>query len=722
MTQEHLCTEDDWYGCYDSSSRDDVLYRKARKPKNVKGKGKGKPADTSMFGQEEVEIIKRADPTSHPAKMSNPLCERIIEEMLSRGWLKPGALLCDPFGGTGKTALIWCGRSPQNRAVSNEIEGHFVQMQRDVKEQSEHRLGRPLRWAILRGDSRKLHELLAGDMSSTRQLVEKERQALMEQWQSDWRAEAFQPFDPWSGGLGYAAGVCGKPWVLEDWPDGDSLLSEAGVAVGSPPYTGNDKSDYTHKRRDERRLGEGFSGHGRGCFRGSENYGREPGNIGNLPDRDLPAVAVGSPPYAEAQTGGGICHTGTPHQGAASGTGGYRRDAHGETEGNIGNLKDAEEPPVAFGSPPYGQGTIGKTDVEKLRRLTQDPTSSLYGRDPDGAWFQAMAAGYINSQGNIDNCLDVTAIGSPPYLDRDPRRSGDPTLTGVYGQAEGQIGSLPDAAIGSPPYATSIHHGNGIDAEKLTGNTPGPNSQWKAEGYGDTTGQIGNLKDPDALPSVALGSPPYEAQSGGTRGGDPNGAIASAGLQERHAASNASLGYAAVGSPPYEDQNKDGDYGKGLKIGNVRRGHRDKHTDALQDGGWSYGTSNGQIGTTEGETYASAMAAVFQSMAQAGIRYTCMVTKNPTRNGKLRELDVLTIRLLEQAGYRVVHRVRAWLFHTQEQIESLAGQQTLLGEELGPSKRIKGRISFFKRIQIGKGNVAAQWEDILFSELINPLG
>ena len=55
-------------------------------------------------------------------------------------------------------------------------------------------------------------------------------------------------------------------------------------------------------------------------------------------------------------------------------------------------------------------------------------------------------------------------------------------------------------AVSSPPYAHSVHDGNGIDASKLTGNTPGRHSQAKAEGYGHTPG---NLAD------MAVASPPY---------------------------------------------------------------------------------------------------------------------------------------------------------------------------------------------------------------------
>jgi len=81
----------------------------------------------------------------------------------------------------------------------------------------------------------------------------------------------------------------------------------------------------------------------------------------------------------------------------------------------------------------------------------------------------------------------------------------------------------------------------------------------------------------------------------------------------------------------------------------------------------------------------------------------CTVTKNPTRNGKLRRLDLDTAFLLEKSGYSIVDYHRAVLFKTYE-------QSTLIGE----TKKVhKGRLSFFKRLSLAKGNQAAMWEDII---------
>jgi len=57
------------------------------------------------------------------------------------------------------------------------------------------------------------------------------------------------------------------------------------------------------------------------------------------------------------------------------------------------------------------------------------------------------------------------------------------------------------------------------------------------------------------------------------------------------------------------------------------------------------------------------------------------------------------------AGYKIVDYHRSVLF---KQIK----QKTLTG---GVKIESKGRLSFFKRLSVKKGNVAAQWEDVIIS-------
>src|SRR5205814_1976665 len=104
----------------------------------------------------------------------------------------------------------------------------------------------------------------------------------------------------------------------------------------------------------------------------------------------------------------------------------------------------------------------------------------------------------------------------------------------------------------------------------------------------------------------------------------------------------------------------------GPATGNRKRGQGTKHEETLR-AQLSYGQAPAQIGSTQGETYASACAQVYHALARAGVRYVCTVTKDPTRAGQLRPIGALTRRLLEQAGYQIVRHVRAWLFEREGQ-------------------------------------------------------
>jgi tRNA G10 N-methylase Trm11 len=77
------------------------------------------------------------------------------------------------------------------------------------------------------------------------------------------------------------------------------------VVVSSPPYAGNENSDYIltsdgkTRTRDERR---GYQ-QGSGCFRSSEAaYGQTSGQLGNLPSGSVEAI-VSSPPYEGSLSG-----------------------------------------------------------------------------------------------------------------------------------------------------------------------------------------------------------------------------------------------------------------------------------------------------------------------------------------------------------------------------------------------------------------------------------
>lgn len=118
-----------------------------------------------------------------------------------------------------------------------------------------------------------------------------------------------------------------------------------------------------------------------------------------------------------------------------------------------------------------------------------------------------------------------------------------------------------------------------------------------------------------------------------------------------------------------------------------------------------YGSTEGQI--EDAPSYLSAMFKVYQQAFLCRISPLVVVTKNPTRNGALRRLDLDTVYLLQACGYEIFDYHRSILFetHTQETLD-------------GDSKNMhKGRISFFKRLSLEKGNTVAQYEDIIFARI-----
>ena len=158
----------------------------------------------------------------------------------------------------------------------------------------------------------------------------------------------------------------------------------------------------------------------------------------------------------------------------------------------------------------------------------------------------------------------------------------------------------------------------------------------------------------------------------------------------------------AVTSPPYANPNHSTQ--KGI----------DKDDSKLRPpgAGWGKGSFRGKhsenpdnIGHLEqGKTYLSAMYQVYSECARC-CKALVTITKNPTRKGILRCLDLDTRVLLERCGFKVVAYYRSMLFEETE-------ETNLFGIE---KKKVDGRLSFFKRLAYQKGAVIAQWEDVFIS-------
>jgi len=279
--------------------------------------------------------------------------------------------------------------------------------------------------------------------------------------------------------------------------------------------------------------------------------------------------------------------------------------------------------------------------IEKNREVLKNKMM----RDPDWNIIQGDAR-------KLSKLLEEHGAGitSPVYGNTDLRyRQNGIVINGKNTTVHICTRPTKDAAIVSPPYSQA-QDGGGIFRKGYKDIDMVGNRTYAKSTHNFTEDQIGNLKD------------------------------------------------AAIVSPPYENMDVDGARkmieGYFNKIGGI--GHA--KTDGVQQ------DNSENIGSKQSQTYLEAMYKVYLEAYKAGISPLVVVTKNPTRNHKLRRLDIDTARLLEMVGYKIIdyHQAVLWHWVEQKQLD-------------GSVKRIpKGRLSFFKRLSLKNGNVAADHEDILF--------
>lgn len=288
------------------------------------------------------------------------------------------------------------------------------------------------------------------------------------------------------------------------------------------------------------------------------------------------------------------------------------------------------------------------------------------------------------------------------------------------------IGNLPDAplvGVVSPPYSecqdiynrTAPLKLDALPTKKGTMHGRGYNSSGihATHAYSPNPANIGNLKD---VPLVGIMSPPFlEAQTGGgiaIKGyegkyyhdqGNPDRVGERCGyVKARQGVSEGQIGnlpdkpMVGITSPPY-----------GLGSGGLGNDGRQTQVQKDKNIHLHYSQEETNIGNKREESYLQAMFKVYQQAFVCGISPLVVVTKNPTRNGKLRRLDLDTIFLLQACGYKIFDYHRAVLFESHR-------QETLDGDEKAVHK---GRISFFKRLNLERGTTVAQFEDIIFARI-----
>jgi len=578
--------------------------------------------------------------------MSPALCYRILDHLRELGLLDEDSIILDPMAGIGTTGV--CASAKGYKFIAIELEPKFVNLMKETKEYAEKKLFKKFDWEIIQGDARDLVQLL----------LDKELITLQ------------------------------SPSSVDNRTNGNARNFKA---ITSPPYS-EMKQGLATRESAERLAAEmekrnpkygkrTTPGRLRHLQKEQSGYSTDPTNIGNLPDKSM--VTVTSPPYGEIGIGN---YKGTRDEFVAwikneLATKGYiefrgkryteqewRSLNYGRLDGrvmvgspkmgtegynpenpkNIGNLPD-NKGVVTITSPPYGiEQTSGGLNTKPAR--TENDQS---GRNPDSPSQRGAKEGYGRTEGQIGKMKDkpLIAITSPPYGEA------------LSGGGIAKYGHYSDPNLVNRIY--SSENANPDDKVKIKKeerakiNRPGVFTNERnisAKGcfkgdYSKNPENIGNLSD---KPLATITSPPYGAA------------------------------YKAKGSPG------------GILDKNRKDLQKSVYTQGMQ------GQSEGQIAKEEGETYLSAMAKVYAELAIVS-DILAIVIKNPTRNGKLRRLDLDTLKILEITGWKLHCKHRALLFEEYE-------QTSLFGEK---QKKVKGRLSFFKRLAWRNGAPVARWEDVL---------
>ncbi len=159
-----------------------------------------------------------------------------------------------------------------------------------------------------------------------------------------------------------------------------------------------------------------------------------------------------------------------------------------------------------------------------------------------------------------------------------------------------------------------------------------------------------------------------------------------------------------VTSPPYEGDESTHIRGRAKDIERMTakgmRVNPESHSTTTME--FDYGVSPGQIGQERAESYLSAMRVCYAEVARVA-DVLVVVVKDPTRDHQIRRLGRDTMRLLRQTGWRLHCYHRAILFEEQE-------TANLFGES---KRKVKGRLSFFKRLSWQKGSPVANYEHVL---------
>jgi len=670
---------------------------------------------------------------AHPAKAGRRLLSQIFNHLATLG-VKPGAIICDPFGGIGTTAIMgaWKGY----HVVCCELEPKFVALANDnlaLHREKWEAMHRPIP-VIVQGDSRQLRqhvkEPLAAIVSSPpyADAINSPEHGIDQTKTYDGKEHG--------GQLKY-------PNAYADRTEGQLGAMKSGdvdAVVSSPPYS----DQATHSGSDTpTRSGVDEQGNPRGG-KTVYQYGETEGQIGHMIDKGVDAI-VSSPPYEEIATGAGGLNTKPAKDGQQ---GGRSADSpsqdtdqkYGDTEGQLAKMEKGQVEAIVS-SPPYADqplnpGETSRPEVKIARLIAEGKLEEAEAvrRNCSGDASNLRQHDYGSSDDQLGamHAGDVDAIiSSPPYAHglgshvdsegpngRPEQWKGASQPKNQYGESEGQLGRLKedevDAIISSPPYAETLLNDDQRQAGK------GEPLRWGTnEEYGTSPGQLGVLKEKSGVDAV-VSSPPYVAPPGHDTGHPRLDATEDARRETEGSARRSGYGHeagniadlrddsvdAVVTSPPYGS----GDSASAQSI-TTRTDKSAMWIKANLTGSActeGYGTSEGQMAEMtmkhEADTFWTAARDIvresYELLRPGG--YAVWIVKAFVRDKTIVDFPGDWRKLCEYVGFETVTEVRAMLVKQQEYV-NLLGHDTVEKTE---------RKSFFRRLAESKGSPKIDHETV----------
>lgn len=378
----------------------------------------------------------------HPAKYSRGLIERIFDHMLQKGWVEPGDVIGDCFGGVATGGLIAAYRG--FAWIGVELEPKFVTLgleNIDRHWQKLAQLKRPIP-QLLQGDSRNFDLIVKAAAVVTSPPYSESLKGHKDG--IDWEKSKSKP----TNGIHQAPGASCHS-IVGSTPGQIAALNEGSVAavVSSPPYAatsgkgggGINVKGYV-PAEGRKWTGEKTDPVGDRSYQG-QGSDRSDGNIEILPEGSVDAV-VSSPPYAGIAAGaGGLNTKPAKHPGQQSGRSvdldSQNADQrYGASEGQISKLTEGDVSAVVT-SPPFedrvqcqdpkyqasgnghgprhsdygtSKGQIGKESSETYWQAMNLVYSSTFRAIKPGGYIAVVVKDYVSKKQRVPLCDDTVRL------------------------------------------------------------------------------------------------------------------------------------------------------------------------------------------------------------------------------------------------------------------------------------------------------------------------